>query len=610
MTGTSTERRTEGRFAWRPRARMVYLLLAVFSFVALAPLGTVAWKLIATNREALKTSQQEYQLLLASTVSRGVDIYVEGLRGQLAGSSRALGAALAGNGEGVDVSARSVLGGVSDDRVLYVRFTDVRGRVVDVPGAVARPSTLEPLFLAGFREAAETLEGRSEIEAQDAVLSDPLLLAGDPARAAIVMSAPVVSAGQFRGVVSELVDLRAVWDAVVAGHRTGHAVFAVDTHGRLFASTDLPAIDLGADMSSSPIVERFRDNPGHVTETMPFSWSREKYLGSYEVSREGWGIFVQATERQFYMPVSQMIDRTLQWGMLALACALLAAAVFARVLSEPIKHLAEASRAFARGEFGTRVAARSITEVAELAETFNHMAADLEEFIRRLRQAAEENNELFLGTARALASAIDAKDPYTRGHSVRVNRYSVILARYHGLAEQEIRDIHVASLLHDVGKIGVDDAILKKPGKLTPAEFEIMKMHTVIGATIMSPIRQMKRLLPGLRNHHERWAGAGYPDALAGDAIPLMARIIAVADSFDAMTTDRPYQKGMTFEAAVARVNELKGTAFDERIVASFNRAYQAGEFRKDARPSISPQADAEREISLALERVGGNVVQ
>jgi HD-GYP domain-containing protein (c-di-GMP phosphodiesterase class II) len=150
------------------------------------------------------------------------------------------------------------------------------------------------------------------------------------------------------------------------------------------------------------------------------------------------------------------------------------------------------------------------------------------------------------------------------------------------LSEGDIRDIHVASLLHDVGKIGVDDAVLKKPGKLTPEEFEIMKMHTVIGSNIMAPIRQMKRLLPGLRSHHERWQGEGYPDGLAGDAIPLMARIIAVADSFDAMTTDRPYQKGMDFDKAHARVNELKGTAFDERIVDSFNRAYRAGEFRKE----------------------------
>ena len=113
-----------------------------------------------------------------------------------------------------------------------------------------------------------------------------------------------------------------------------------------------------------------------------------------------------------------------------------------------------------------------------------------------------------------------------------------------------------------------------------------MKQHTVIGANIMAPIRKMQRLLPGLRSHHERWTGGGYPDALAGDAIPLMARIIAVADSFDAMTTDRPYQKGMTFEQALARLNELKETAFDERIVESFNRAYRAGEFQKDGRPA------------------------
>jgi len=281
-----------------------------------------------------------------------------------------------------------------------------------------------------------------------------------------------------------------------------------------------------------------------------------------------------------YSAVASMIEKTLQWALLSLACALLAAAIFARTLADPIKKLAEASRAYARGDFSTRVKVRSMTEVGDLADTFNRMAAELEELIRRLRHAAEENNELFLGTARALASAIDAKDPYTRGHSVRVNRYSVILARYHGLAESDIRDIHVASLLHDVGKIGVDDAILKKPGHLTKDEYEVMKQHTVIGANIMAPIRKMQRLLPGLRSHHERWTGGGYPDGTAGDAIPLMARIIAVADSFDAMTTDRPYQKGMTFEQGVARLNELKGSAFEDAIVESFNRAYRAGEFR------------------------------
>jgi len=576
---------------------MVYLLLAVFAFVALAPLSSVAWRLIDGNREALKTSQQEYQLLLASTISREIDIHVEALRAQVARGSRSLALASARAAGIPDGEARRVLVELMDERMRYLRFTDLRGRVVDSSTAPKLPAGLEPAFLAGFRAAAERLAEHRPLGTDTATHSDPILLPGDPKRAALVLTAPVVSGGRFLGVVSALVDLQSVWDSVVDGHRTGHALFAVDTAGRLFASSDLPGVEAGHDMAESEIVKRFREHPGRATETMPFAWSphpstpSERYLGSYEISREGWGVFVQATERQFYQPVSRMIESTMQWGLLALVSALIAAAIFARVLADPIKRLAEATRAFAQGDFTARVQVRSITEVGELADTFNRMADELEGFIRRLKRAAAENNELFLGTARALASAIDAKDPYTRGHSVRVNRYAVILARHHGLSEGDIRDIHVASLLHDVGKIGVDDAILKKPGKLTPDEFEVMKLHTVIGANIMAPIRQMTRLLPGLRSHHERWAGEGYPDGLQGEAIPLMARIIAVAESFDAMTTERPYQKAMTFEAALARLNELKGTGFDEQIVESFNRAYHSGEFAKASQAAASPAA-------------------
>jgi HD-GYP domain-containing protein (c-di-GMP phosphodiesterase class II) len=566
--------------------RMVYLLLAVFALVALAPLGSVAWRLIDGSREALKTSQQEYQHLLASTVSREIDVHVDGLRAQLVRGSHALASTWGRAGTVGDDAVRNVLDEIVDDRVLYLRFTDLHGRVLHSRAGETIPRELEPLFLTGFRSAAESLAGGQQGDPATATHADPILLPGEPPQAALLLTAPVVSGGRFLGVVAALVDLQAVWDSVMDGHsKEPHAMFAVDVTGRLFAARNLPGVDPGRDMADSEIVKRFRDNPGRATETMPFGWAPrrsappERYLGSYEVSREGWGVFVQANERQFYQPVSKMIESTMQWGLLALVSALLAAAVFARVLADPIKRLATTTRAFARGDLKARVHVGPITEVGELADTFNRMAAELEEFIRRLKQAAAENNELFLGTARALASAIDAKDPYTRGHSVRVNRYSVILARYHGLSEEGIRDIHVASLLHDVGKIGVDDAILKKPGKLTPEEFEVMKQHTVIGANIMAPIGQMKRVLPGLRSHHERWTGEGYPDGLKGDQIPQMARIIAVADSFDAMTTERPYQKATSFEAALARLNQLKGTAFDEHVVEAFNRAYLAGEF-------------------------------
>jgi HD-GYP domain-containing protein (c-di-GMP phosphodiesterase class II) len=568
------------------RARMVYLLLAVFSFVALAPLASVAWKLIDGSREALKTSDQARQLLMASVVARGVDIHVEALRGQLAYLSSAVSRSGSSDVQGI-------LDGVTDERVVYLRFTDLRGGNVASPPSMKPPREMDPYFLQGFRAAAERLAERRVVDLATVTVSEPIVLKANGGRALVVLAAPVVEGGAIRGVLCAIVDLQRVWEAVTDDAKGGYALFATDAKGRLFAETDLPDVEPGRDMTDSGIVKRFLENPG-ASETMPFEWSlggsgpKERYLGSYDVAREKWGVFVQARERQVYGPVVAMIEKTLQWAMLSLACALLAAAIFARMLADPIKKLSEASRAYAQGEFATRVRVRSMTEVGDLADTFNLMAAELEELIRRLRLAAEENNELFLGTARALASAIDAKDPYTRGHSVRVNRYSVILARYHGLAESEIRDIHVASLLHDVGKIGVDDAILKKPGHLTKEEYEVMKQHTVIGANIMGPIRKMQRLLPGLRSHHERWTGGGYPDGTAGDAIPLMARIIAVADSFDAMTTDRPYQKGMTFEQALARVNELKGTAFEDAIVESFNRAYRAGEFR-DPRNAAAP---------------------
>jgi putative nucleotidyltransferase with HDIG domain len=277
-----------------------------------------------------------------------------------------------------------------------------------------------------------------------------------------------------------------------------------------------------------------------------------------------------------------MISNTRKWALAALGLAVLAAVMLARTLSQPIKRLVVASRTFASGDFSTRVEVGSGNEIGELAFTFNTMADEIEDRIARLKRAAEENRELFLDTIRALAQAIDAKDPYTRGHSERVNRYSVLIARQLGLNDADIADVHVATLMHDVGKIGVHDKILQKPGKLTPDEFEIMKTHTVLGANIMSRIRQMKRVLPGLRWHHERWQGGGYPDGLVGKQIPLMARIIAVADTFDAITTHRPYQKAMTFPEALELLNRIKGVAFEERIVGAFNRVYNQGLIRPE----------------------------
>jgi HD-GYP domain-containing protein (c-di-GMP phosphodiesterase class II) len=421
-------------------------------------------------------------------------------------------------------------------------------------------------------------------------LSEPYLLDvdGPVPSAMILLAAPVVTEDKLRGVLSALVDFQQFWEEIMASKRTGQTLFIMDSGGTPFVSSNLRDVVPGRNMSDSELVQQFMLGSRRLRATTPFhrevNGKTQEYLGSFEISEQGWGVFVQARMEQVYLPVRTMIESTMTWVLWALGLAIVTALIFARkVVAGPINRLAEISRAFAAGDFNARATLKANNEIGELADTFNFMADEIENQISRLQQAAEENNELFLSTIRVMANAIDAKDPYTRGHSVRVNKYSVIIARNMGLGKKEIDAIHVASVLHDVGKIGINDAILNKPGALTPKEYEIMKTHTTRGAEIMAPIRMLKNTISGLRSHHERWNGSGYPDGLKGNEIPLMGRIIAVADSFDAMTTNRPYQRSLSFQQAVARINEIKPGAFDDRVVEAFNRAYQAGEFGEKA---------------------------
>jgi diguanylate cyclase (GGDEF)-like protein len=172
--------------------------------------------------------------------------------------------------------------------------------------------------------------------------------------------------------------------------------------------------------------------------------------------------------------------------------------------------------------------------------------------------------------ARALAEAVDAKDEYTRGHSTRVAEYARALAQAGGCDQGFVELVYLTGTLHDVGKIGVPDSALKKEGKLTDEEFALIKMHPEIGEKIVSQIPQLKDTLPGIRNHHERWDGRGYPDHLQGEAIPLVARILAVVDAFDAMTSERPYRTGMPVEIALAEIERNSGIQFDAEWAMRF----------------------------------------
>src|SRR5215204_3822211 len=184
----------------------------------------------------------------------------------------------------------------------------------------------------------------------------------------------------------------------------------------------------------------------------------------------------------------------------------------------------------------------------------------------------EDVHGLMMGLLHSLTSAVDAKDAYTCGHSERVALVSRHLAQQMGLSEKDVEQIYMAGLLHDVGKIGVPEAVLQKTGKLTPEEFEQMKRHPQIGARILQDIKQVREIVPGVRHHHELYDGKGYPVGLAGEKIPLMGRIICLADCFDAMTSNRTYRKALPLEVALTEIRRCSGTQFDPALTDAFLR--------------------------------------
>jgi HD-GYP domain-containing protein (c-di-GMP phosphodiesterase class II) len=189
-----------------------------------------------------------------------------------------------------------------------------------------------------------------------------------------------------------------------------------------------------------------------------------------------------------------------------------------------------------------------------------------------------ELEEMFFQTADSLADAIEQRDPYTGGHTQRVTLYSQAIGKYLQLKPSERKWLKITSVLHDIGKIGIEDHILKKPERLSPQEFEMIKRHSEIGAKIVEHIRQLKEVIPGVKYHHEQVNGKGYPDGLMGKDIPVLARIVAVADTYDAMTTDRPYRKAMEKEGAIEELKRCSGTQLDKEVVEAFVQAFQRGE--------------------------------
>jgi putative nucleotidyltransferase with HDIG domain len=422
--------------------------------------------------------------------------------------------------------------------------------------------------------------------------SDPLALEPDN-QPAFVIAIPLNVDQQFTGMIAAVVSLNPILHRLKDASVRGRSVFVVDHQGHIVAHHDTGKFTPGEDVSAnSPVVARVRSLPQELrsTETMHFVETENnrhvEMIGTYSTFPEvNWAVIAQRSlsEARADAGVTELNRQALTFVSMVVMIAIVVGYFFAVAISQPIRGLAASTRAISRGEFHQRTKVRGASEISELAENFNKMAGDIEEYIEKLKEAAEANRELFLGSIRMLAAAIDEKDPYTRGHSGRVAKYSTLIGRELGLSDEDLDKLRIAALLHDVGKIGVDDRVLKKPGALTPEEFELMKQHTVKGANIMRPVSQLKEMLPGIELHHEHMDGRGYPYGLTAPKIPMMARVIAVADTLDAMTTHRPYQTAMELDFALQRIKSLTGAKFDAVVVTALEAAVTSGKLRMSA---------------------------
>jgi HD-GYP domain-containing protein (c-di-GMP phosphodiesterase class II) len=564
-----------------PQARRLKLQQLLFLLVlvpSILPLLISSFHLIDRNRDILKAKETE---LLAQSAQVFVDRLSEDLarrREQLHQVGRSI---LAPPGSGT-VHQRLqepwvstfLLQIVEDPGLLSFYALDQNGRGLhwgNEPNANVE-QTLREAFDASLRTGriAYRFTVLSQLREPAVAIAVPIPApSGDDA---LVMQALVkLAVGTSIGTDAEIFDKDDFFLVDIGGKMLWSGGSQPDIEAALLAS------DLVKDFASVPELSVTQDYDLEIKGRKVPTLARV-----VQVHETGWGVVAHKARDEAFRQVQALVWDIALSSAFAIALALFFAVIATRWFSQPIARLAETSHEIAAGNFDRRMPVEGVMteEIAEMANDFNRMSDYLERYIEQLRKAAEANRSLFISSIRAFAAAIDAKDPYTRGHSERVAAYSRAIAFYMGLPKDIQEKVWISGVLHDVGKIGVQDSVLQKHGVLTPDEFDQMKTHPAIGAEIVEPIGALRDMIPGIRWHHEAWNGAGYPDRLKGEQIPLMARIIGVADTFDAITTNRPYQTASPPEFAIETIKKLTGTKFDARVVTAFLLAWEAGQIR------------------------------
>jgi putative nucleotidyltransferase with HDIG domain len=578
------------------RVRILWLVLGAMLLVSAVPIGLYHRQVLHLSQGKLADTERVQQTELTRSISQEVQFFESNLTQQLMSERQIL--ALTGLVDNVEdpVSepkvTRLLENFVDSNRNTFVYLTAVgrSGKGTSASQGNFRAEQ-DPFVAKALQRAFVTCMQSQELNVVK-FRSDPLALAPDN-RPAFVIAVPLRDVGDhFTGMLAAVVSLETISHRLQEASVRGRTVFVVDHYGHIVAHPDPRNFVPGADAGSNSLVAQVKALPQELrnTETVRFT-EREKnrnveMIGTYSTFPEvNWAVIAERSldEARADAGVNELNRQALAFVSAVVLAAIFLGYFFAVGISGPIRGLADSTRAISRGEFHQRSPVRGASEISELAENFNKMAGDIEEYIERLKEAAEENRELFLGSIRMLAAAIDEKDPYTRGHSGRVAKYSMLVGQELGMSVEDLDTLRISALLHDVGKIGVEDRVLKKPGALTAEEFDLMKQHTIKGANIMRPVSQLKDMLPGIELHHEHMDGRGYPYGLQGSQIPLMAKIIAVADTLDAMTTNRPYQSAMDIDFALNRIKTLAGAKFDEDVVKALESSVSTGKLRLSA---------------------------
>ncbi|MGC2560296.1 MAG: HD domain-containing phosphohydrolase [Terriglobales bacterium] len=575
------------------RIPLLYVILGVLLAISVLPMYFYSAQIEEMNRKALKTNERLLQNTVTRSLADEISQHQETLRMMLANLSSSV-QVQSGNdigGENIQTpELRALLEDFvsSSNDIAYATLLNADAKGIRA-GRIEPDAFLQRELERGYQAARE---GR-------VYSGQPLMVGGGKsAKTVMLVSSPIMYGGRFLGMVGSVVDLGYLIRRLQTVSLSGLVPYVVDSQGRLVAAAT-PQYATGQDMTHFEIVRSFVDVGAKVqlAATSEFTIRGDKksqvMLGTYSpVTALDWAVVVQKPRDEAYSGIYEMqrTARLLAW--LAVFVSVGLSIVSARRVTSPLQVLAQSSRAIARGDFSQRVHVKTRTEIGELATTFNTMSEELEQFVEDLKRAAEENKALFMGSIQMLAGAVDEKDPYTRGHSDRVTRYSLMIAKEMGLDPGFLEVLRVSAQLHDVGKIGIEDRILKKPGALTPEEFEIMKTHTTKGANILRPVTQLREMLPGIELHHEALNGRGYPYGLKGDEIPLLPRVIAVADTFDALTTNRPYQKAFDPVEAVRIIRNLSGQRLDPTAVNALLAVFQRGEIRLQKQLMDAPAVD------------------